>query len=404
MAGRFSNTTYKDTVTSIVGSAKEMINNPYYIWANKTPTEVDYYNINIKASTLDEGSSLEYATYGPNSPLKFNRVKGLMVYGLEQIQISLTHDDFGLQGDMITGDGFVLPNTVVPVSGDYFAITYINERHIFHVVDVSFDTLDTGANMYKFTYELSSVTIDDIECNVIEDYTFIIQNMGTDFNPVIRDSIFDHIKKIDKLAETLKEYFISLYYNERVQTFTFQFLQHNFYDPYMIQFLMDNDVINYNGASYVYIGHQTPIKHDFPLLYRETFFRALEKKDKEHLRSYETQAMGTQIKHRMSTFYNRPEVFFELTYQSPVKDWGVVPTFFNELLDHIESGELFEESEGNFYIYNIIIKYFNDKPINSIDLDLVERFNFKRHHMLFYAIPAVIFCLNCKLNDLMEKE
>ena len=46
--GGFSNTTYKDTVNSIVSSAKETIKNPYYLWSGKSPTIVNYYSIDKK--------------------------------------------------------------------------------------------------------------------------------------------------------------------------------------------------------------------------------------------------------------------------------------------------------------------------------------------------------------------
>lgn len=399
--GRFSNTTYKDTVQNIVSSIKETINNPYYLHANKSPTIVDYYNIDKRASTLDEGSMIEYAQNGMDSPLRYNRIKDFIIYGLEQIQVSLTNDEYGLQGEVITGDGVILPNTVVPVSGDQFVITYLKERYIFLITEVSFDTLDNGGNMYRITYELSSLSLDDLDKNVINDYKFIIQNIGTEFNCVIKNTLFDQLELVDKVVEALKDYFVTLYYSERVQTFIFSFLEYNFYDPYMIEFLIANEIINYNGSSYVHIAHQTPVNHLFPLKYKDTFFHALEEKDTENIHNYKNKAMGIAIKNRMSTFYNRPEVYFELNYDAPTKEWGIVPTYFDELLDHISSNELFTENDGNFYIYNIIIKYFNDRDINTDDLKLIKKFDLKNHHMLFYAIPAIIFCLNSKMDDMM---
>ena len=245
--GRFSNTTYKDTVESIVSSVKETLNNPYYLWANKSPTIVDYYNINRKASTLDEGSVIEYAQNGSQSPLRYNRIKDFVIYGIEQIQVSLINDEYGLQGETISAEGFILPNTIEPLSGDFFVISYLKEKYLFNVVEVSFDTLDNGSNMYKFTYELSPYPLKDLEKNVVDEYKFIVQNVGTDFNCVIKDTIFNQMNLVDNTIEILKEYFVSMYYNNRVQTFVFRFLENNFYDPYMIEFLIDNNIINYKN-------------------------------------------------------------------------------------------------------------------------------------------------------------
>lgn len=401
--GRFTKTEYKDTVNSIVGSVKETMNNPYYLWANRSPTIVDYYSIDKKASTLDEGSLLEYNSCGIHSPIRYNYIKDFLIYGIEQIQVALNNDEFGLQSDTITGEGIILPNTITPCSGDFFAITYLNEKVIFKVMETSFDTMDNGSNMHKIVYELSSDNKLDLEKCISNTYTFIVQNLGTEFNCIIKDSTFTQMKLIDETVELLKEYFISLYYNERVQTFVYRFLENNFYDPYMIQFLMDNDILNYKGSDYVFIGHQTHVSNLFPLKYRKTFFSALENKDLA-IRNYENKAMANAITNRMTTFYNRPEVYFEITYESITKEWGIIPTFLDELYSHIESNTLFTENDGNLYIYNVIIKYFNNGIINTDDLELIKRFDFKYHHMLFYAIPAVIFCLNSKLDSMMEKE
>lgn len=402
--GGFSNTTYKDTVNSIVSSAKETIKNPYYLWSGKSPTIVNYYSIDKKASTLDEGSLQEYSKNGKNSPIKYNRIKEFIIYGLDQIQTNLVNDEYGLQGEEIQSEAFVLPNTIIPCSGDYFTINYLKEKIVFMVTEVSFDTLDNGSNMYRFQYELSPYDLKDIENNVIDDFKFIINNVGSEFDCVIRNSLYEQINKLDSIVETLKDYFITLYYNERVQTFTFKFLENNFYDPYMIEFIIRNDLMSFNGNKYIYIDHQVPKPTMFPIEYKKTLFYALELCDKENIRLYRNKAQGTLIKNRMTTFYNRPEAYFQITYDTFTKDWGIIPTFFDELIDHIESGELFGDEEGIFPIYNIIIKYFNNLNINESDLTFIDRFDIQKHHLLFYAIPALIFCIIKKMDSLMQKD
>ena len=157
----------------------------------------------------------------------------------------------------------------------------------------------------------------------------------------------------------------------------------------MIEFLIRNNIINFTGSDYLCIIHQTPLKSNFSFLYNSSLFHAIETKDKKGIRKYENKAMGFAIMNKMTIFYSRPENYFELTYDSLTKEWGVVPTFFDELIEHIESGELFGENDGNFFIYNTIIKYFNDIPITIDDIELIQEFQVKKHHMLFYAIPAI---------------
>ena len=68
MGGKFSNTTYSDTVNSLLGTMQSAIKNNYYKYSDKPPTPVEYFHLNKQASTLDEGSELAYNNVGDNSP------------------------------------------------------------------------------------------------------------------------------------------------------------------------------------------------------------------------------------------------------------------------------------------------------------------------------------------------
>ena len=120
--------------------------------------------------------------------------------------------------------------------------------------------------MYKITYDLSSDKKEKLEYNVHNNYDFIVENIGTEFNTVIRTDMKEQIEKIETVTQSLKDYFVGLFYNQRVQTFTFRFLENNFYDPYMIEFLIRNNIINFTGSDYLCIIHKTPLKSNFSFL------------------------------------------------------------------------------------------------------------------------------------------
>ena len=46
--GSFANTHYTETVQSLVQGSQDRLKNPYYLFSNKSPTTVTYYNINYK--------------------------------------------------------------------------------------------------------------------------------------------------------------------------------------------------------------------------------------------------------------------------------------------------------------------------------------------------------------------
>ena len=50
--GSFINTNYSKTVDNLVKGSQERLNNPYYLFSSKKPTNVTYWNINIKKTTF----------------------------------------------------------------------------------------------------------------------------------------------------------------------------------------------------------------------------------------------------------------------------------------------------------------------------------------------------------------
>ena len=56
----FSNTTYNNTTNNLVSGFQSRLNNPYYMFTDKKPTVTTYWNINLRQSTVDEGTKTPY--------------------------------------------------------------------------------------------------------------------------------------------------------------------------------------------------------------------------------------------------------------------------------------------------------------------------------------------------------
>ena len=150
--GKFVNTKYNETMDIMVDNLKNLMNNPYYKWSDKSGTSTTYYNQNKEKSTLDEGSKLQYNDLDSNCPTWYNQIDNLFIYGLEAVSISMENGDYGASSGEISGEGIILPNTIVPYPGDYFKINYLKEKTLlFRVTDVSTDTLEVGSNIYKIS-------------------------------------------------------------------------------------------------------------------------------------------------------------------------------------------------------------------------------------------------------------
>lgn len=193
-----------------------------------------------------------------------------MLYGIQSISLTLENDEFGLATSNIESEAYVLPNTWVPTPEDHFVIDYVKERMVFRVTAVENDTLEDGTNFYKISYKSSTSDIDQLEKQVSDKYEFVSTNIGTQYNPVIRSEVLELIRMIDTETLALKKYYKSIFYNNRVQAFTFKELEFNFYDAYITEFIKNNKLMD-GDDQYIYIAHQTPLDPLFPIKYNKTF-------------------------------------------------------------------------------------------------------------------------------------
>ena len=400
MAGKFTNTSYNDTVHSLLGAMNSALNNNYYKYSDKPPTPVEYFHINKQASSLDEASRLAYNNVGVDSPLRFNLIHNMMLYGIEQIQLQYSSEEFGIESAAIEGDAYVLPNTITPYPDDQFCITYLKKQIVFKVTHVDPDTLEDGSNVFKISYRSSTSSVLSLQRQVVDEYELIMNNVGTEMNPILKSSAVDFIKKVEQHLISLKQFYKRLFYNKRVQTFIFQYRNDNFYDPYMIEFLRKNKILEGDGE-YIYIQHQLTLEPLFPAYYNKTMFACLENKDLVHVDQYEIMGAGRGITNEFTIFANRMEPYWEIYYNYPIgyEVLDMIPCFKRILIDHIIGEELIE---SKYTYYNIIIKYMLSADIDENDISQLDTINFENSSLLFYAIPCIIYCLEQYINNVMK--
>ena len=196
--GVFTNSTYTSTIHSIIAATESKINNPYYKFTEKKPTPCTYWKQNREKSTLDESTATNYSHVGEDSPIRFNQINNFYIYGFDKITLDYDLTDFGLESAEIAGEVVVLPNTIIPLPGDFFKVSSIKEDVLFKVNKVTPDTLDNGANFYKIEYKLELVNqYENILKQVVAEYEFIIENVGTDFSCFITSTNYDLAKELN---------------------------------------------------------------------------------------------------------------------------------------------------------------------------------------------------------------
>lgn len=412
---KFINTQHKDTIDSLIEGFKEKLNNPYYLYQDKKPAPVTYLSQNLYKSSLDPSSQLTYRGYGDNSSIKLNKINNFYLYGIEKITVDFNVEDFGLEAAPIEGDAVVLPNTIIPVPGDFFMIDHAdknckNATYVFKVISVTPDTLDNGSNLYKISYSFETTNIDAVEVNIVDEYNFVIVNNNTKFSAVIKKNDFDYIKESENVLLQLKEYYKALFYKDALMTFIFVHANCYFYDPYMIEFIRRHNLMD-DGGTYLYIDHQLTMPSTFVLDYDKTFFRYIEMPDKKSDPLIYSQ--GKFIDEKFSVFDNRIENYWSIRY---VEDPGfseerpdifmniargeyVLNNIDIDLYNRIKSGELYTDNNSKYM--NIIIKYFNNKQITGEDIESLNYIDFESNIKIFYNIPIIIYILEDTIKKIL---
>lgn len=402
MAGKFINTKYTDTLNNLVSATNDKLNNPYYKFPDKKPTEVVYYSQNIEKSTLDEASGLYGAHLGNDSPFKFNKINKFILYGIERISTDYDIGDYGLEANTISGEAIVLPNTINPRPGDFFYIPYIKEDILFKVTAVSPDTLDTGANIYKLEYTLDKTNAkENINSQVVKEYTFLIDNFGTDYKTLMKSNEYDLAVIIDNLCSTLITYFRDIFFNEKLQTFVYSYSGYTFYDPYLIEFLMRNNVLT-NSDEYIYVSHATTVHKTFSMDYMKTFFYALENGDND-LSKVKNTATSELIDDPNSLFAVRLSRYYKINYTPSTLMQSLIPIFDRDLFDHIQNNEMYEKDSENEF-YNLWIAYMNGNYtyINEDYIKVLKNTDWCNGKDCFYVIAITIFIIERCMKSMMS--
>ena len=388
------------------------------MWNDKKPTLVTYFHINAEQSSLDESSGMNYSDLGPNCPFRYNQIDKFVLYGIDKIALQLQSGEFGVESDEITGDAIVLPGTIVPYPNDYFIIDHAKDPWLFRVNDVNKDTLYDGSNIWKLSYRLEHIDDSHIKDLVVEDYKMIVNNVGTRYNPILKSDSYDLVSSLDQICTTLKQYFVALYYNEKVQTFIFtHYLEDHFYDPYMIEFIMRNKILD-NGShdEYIFVEHKIATIKTFALDYNRTFFKSVEDKDKKSIQKAKTDSTADYIDEFGSIFAARTDPYFKMNYYVPSMDptpqpyvfHNVIECFPKELIPKIVNSDLYTKAEvqqrPDFGLRNIIIKHFNNIPYTKDDFNNMEMYEFSDSKDSFYMIPLIIYAFESFEKELLSTQ
>lgn len=406
--GKFTSTQYKDLIGGVTDFHKDLLNQDFYLFNSQGKgTEVDYYNINTDESTLDPAAEIAYSEVGVLSPIRYNLIHGLFIYGMPKLETNLENQEFGTESNELSGESYILPGTIKPIDGDFFIIKHAGDPWLFKVIDSTMDTLTGGEKVWKISWKLDRTSDNDINENVIKEFIYNETTDGTNTKRVVELSKYELAKKIDNASSNLKEYFKDLFYSDKVQTLIYKYYNdYNMYDPYAIEFILKNKLLYNTGEKYLHIEHVTKTPKTFGVSYNHSIFRTFELCNKSKLRKYSYRAQADYIEDPTSIFATRYEMYWRLTYDvilttpnGPLNPRGIIPVMKEEDIDIIQANKKFKDKKYK----NIIVKYFNGEDIVESDLETLDEIEVCYESMeAFYSVLWLIFCLDYYTNKLLN--
>ena len=410
--GQFTNTIYSNTIENVIKGYQNRVNQAtsYFKFINQKPTPVTYFNINTTRSSLDHGTDQQYDQLTSEDPLRYNRINGFYLYGIGRVETMTNIGEFGPESN-IEGEATVLPNTIIPLEGDYFTIDYLingDKKILFRVISSNRDTLDNGANFYRIQYKMDQTMeefYDQLLNQVVKTFKYIPSNIGTNMASLLDEESLASIDNLLSIRNMLRQYYINLFYKSNIQTFIYPYNDAGMliYDPYLIEFLIRNKVLLSYDDDYMYLSQATFKSTTFAVEYAKTIFMDVENRNPQM--SLNT-AYPIEICDMNSLLVDRMEEYLELSIQRKNFDFHSPINILDlDLLDRIVNNSTYDESDKSKPLYrNLIINFMNGKnetSITSAQLESIDNINYARTMNLFYEIPLMIHVINTYVTNMM---
>lgn len=271
---------------------------------NASPINITYYQISDIASRVDVSLENTTEVIGTSSSLYYNRIKNLPVRGTSPLDLVTQSTQRGAQETFITGEFIIESNlNIEPRPGDFFAFEDSTapemEQHLFQITDVQFDKA-TNAKNYKCAYKLHPKEKDMIEAQVVKKFIYDPESngnlAGVGDSVIITEEEYANKEKVNDLIDELTDNFISTYYNEGMDTFTYQKSLDNtgtefsyYWCPYLIHFIYKTKLLdryNSNFMSEIYvsdINESTLPGIYYELGYRKSILHMVENKNIDNM-------------------------------------------------------------------------------------------------------------------------
>lgn len=380
---------------------EKRLESQYTVFLDKNPTFVTYFHINTINSTVDNGFLNVEQIVGDRSPIRYQEIVNFPIYGIEQIQLSLSDEEEGLQGSY-ESEGIILPNTIKPLPNDYFYISYLGDQYLFMVTEVNYDTIKSN-NFYKINYYLKSVDgtedIVKLRNQVIKKYNCIFKNIGTDDKCLIESDVCEKIAEIEKIYKSIVDRYITLFYNKKFNSILFHVDDDKtyVYDKFLTHFINKNNLLNEKEEYNTFVLNNEDYGTHFTVQYEESIFDIIENKSKERLSYIRYDERPITYQQSIFNFYHMLNHVYSIYFFGRGK-YEYLP---DKLIDSIYTADIPEDST---IIDEMIIKYFTNDydSVYAINTDRLKWYRIGYNEKDFRQIPILLYLLRYNIKKFLS--
>jgi hypothetical protein len=391
----------KKMVEDAVFIHEKQLKSPVSRILETTPTFVTYYHLNPDVTTTDGGFIDVSSIIGFRSPLRFNKIDSFPLYGIEQIILQLQDTDQGLDSSY-EGEATIVPGSIKPLENDFFIIPYLREPYMFRVTEIMYDNIMPD-NYYKIGFKLEYIDddkIENIEKQVHENYTCLLENIGTESNCIIQTDSKEKLDKIEAMYDDMASTYKSIFYNERHNCFLGEIGCGQFlYDPLQTEFINEHQLFNkkHDLQCLMLTDQFTDTKRR--IKYERSIYRFIERRNPALVKSF-SYDMFAGINNRETSFYRWMDRHIYILDNPAMLSDMAKPILSDEFIDAIANNyeTMSEHAE--------LIKRFvrNEKiSINEIPLTLHEELLTLDGNMeVFFFTPIIMYIIKTIVNDFLN--
>lgn len=381
----------------------ERSSSEYTRFLETTPNFVTYFQRNIIDSTSDLGLENVEKDLGRDSPIFYNKIENLPLYGLENISLSLNREDIGLNTNY-ESEAVLIPNTIKPYPDDFFYIEYIGEYYLFKVSGVTNDAIKSKPFYRIEFYFFKKVdSIDMVEEQITNEYTVIFNNIGTEEKAVIEKSVYLRLEYLNNIYERLQNIFLKGFYDPQMNIITYKIDDKLVYNRHLNKFLMKYELLKPKTEYMNTIFLVDVLDEDIEFLetYKTTIYHALELQDTEGLGGEFAVLFPIHAKH--TPFHQYGLKYNTLDFIEEEEDEISYPIFPKNFFDRIRIEQPY--TDGKHHIENMVISFLlGSDEISSSSLDAINKFNFLPNIFSYIFIPFILYIFKVYESRILGKQ